>query len=48
VDWADRKVRVDLNTEAIRNSPEYDLSVALNREFELVLYDYYGWPKYWD
>jgi hypothetical protein len=48
VDWADRKMRVNLNTEAIRNSPEYDLSVPLNREFELVLHDYYGWPKYWE
>lgn len=48
VDWSDRKVSVDLSTEAIKNSPEYDLSVPLNREFEHVLHDYYGWPKYWE
>ena len=47
VHWADRKVSVDISTDALRNSPEYDLSVPLDREFELVLHDYYRWPKYW-
>jgi hypothetical protein len=48
VDWAGRKVHVDLDRESIQDSPEFDPSAPVNREYETVLYDYYGRPKYWD
>jgi uncharacterized protein YrrD len=48
IDWKERKVSVDLTTEQIKESPEYNPSVPVNREYELRLYDYYGRPKYWD
>jgi sporulation protein YlmC with PRC-barrel domain len=47
VSWAESKVSVDLDKEMIKNSPEFDPSAAVNREYELRLYDYYGRPKYW-
>ena len=48
VDWKENKVNVKLTTEQIKNSPEYDPSVPVNREYEERLYDFYGLPKFWD
>ncbi|MCF8129711.1 MAG: PRC-barrel domain containing protein [Deltaproteobacteria bacterium] len=47
VDWLEKAVKVDLNVEMVKNSPEYDPSEPINREYETVLYDYYGRPQYW-
>jgi hypothetical protein len=47
VDWARESVHVGLLRETIQNSPEYDPSLPVNREYEVRLYDYYGRPKYW-
>lgn len=47
IDWAEQEVEVDLHQETIENSPEYDPSAPVNREYEARLYDYYGRPKYW-
>jgi len=46
--WKDTKVSVDLPMELIKNSPEYDPSAPVNRQYEERLYDYYGRPKYWE
>ncbi|MDA3971437.1 MAG: PRC-barrel domain-containing protein [Desulfobulbaceae bacterium] len=48
IDWKENKVSVDLTVEAIKNSPEYDPSAPVNREYEVRLYDFYGRPKYWE
>ena len=48
VDWTEYKVTVDLTTEAVKNSPEYDPLAPVNREYEARLYDFYGRPKYWE
>lgn len=42
VDCMDRKVQVDLTADEVKNSPEYDPSDPVNREYEARLYDYYG------
>jgi hypothetical protein len=47
VDWLENKVYVNLGQEAVENSPEFDPSAPVNREYEIRLYDYYGRPKYW-
>jgi uncharacterized protein YrrD len=47
VSWAGSKVRVDLTREEIEGSPEFDPRAPINREYESVLYDYYGRPRYW-
>ena len=48
VDWYDSKVHVDLTCDAIKNSPEYDSSLPLDREYEARLYEAYRRPRYWD
>jgi uncharacterized protein YrrD len=48
IDFHDRRISIDLKQETIKNSPEYDPADPVNREYEQVLYDYYGRPKYWE
>jgi len=38
---------MDHSREEIKNSPEFDPAAPVNREYEEVLHDYYGRPKYW-
>lgn len=47
VDWEDKRVQVSLSRDTIENSPDFDPSAHVNREYEVRLYDYYGRPKYW-
>jgi hypothetical protein len=47
IDWEDAKVYADYPKDIIRNGPEYDPEVEIDRDFENRLYDYYGRPKYW-
>lgn len=47
VSWVERKVHVDLGHETIKNGPEFNPSMPVNREYEVRLYDYYGRPYYW-
>jgi hypothetical protein len=47
VSWTDSTVHVDLSRDQIKNSPEYDPSVPIDRTYEADLYEYYGRPKYW-
>lgn len=42
-----RDIFIGLTQEAIRFSPEFDSSLPVNRQYEEVLYDYHGKPKYW-
>ena len=42
VDWLNRSTRVDLTTEQVEKSPEYDPSAPINKELEEQFYDYYG------
>lgn len=45
--WEESKVYVDLPKEMIKNSPKYDPSIPVSREYEIALYEYYCRPKYW-
>jgi hypothetical protein len=47
ISWAEKSVSVDVTREIVKNSPEFDPALPINREQEEVLYDYYGRPKYW-
>jgi hypothetical protein len=47
IDWATQRVEVGLSREMVESSPMYDPNAPVNREYEEVLYDYYGRPKYW-
>lgn len=48
VDWANSTIELSLTTEQVRESPQYDASEPINRDYEDRLYDYYGRPKYWE
>lgn len=47
VDWGRSSVVMKISSEQIKNSPEYDQSVQLTREYEKTIFDYYGFPYYW-
>jgi hypothetical protein len=47
VSWNESKVFVDLTKGAIEQSPEYDESALISREYETSLHGHYGRPGYW-
>jgi hypothetical protein len=47
ISWSDSEVVVNVPSETIKNSPKFDPSEPVNRDYETTLYDYYGRPKYW-
>lgn len=42
VSWEERKVHMNIPRDAIKSSPEWDASAAVNREYEARLQDHYG------
>lgn len=48
ISWEERVVHLGLTRAAIKNSPAWVPSAAVNREYEARLYNYYGHPVYWD
>jgi len=48
VSWDESKVFVGLSRETIKQFPEYNEAVLLNREYESGLYRHYNRPGYWD
>jgi uncharacterized protein YrrD len=47
ISWAKQTVKLNMSRASVKNSPEFDPSAPVNREYETRLYDYYGRPKYW-
>jgi hypothetical protein len=47
ISWNDRKVYVDLTRDQIKNGPEYDPTIAVNRAYEERLHGHYGYAPYW-
>src|SRR5436309_992469 len=47
VTWTDSTVYIDLSREAIKNSPEYDQSAPVSRDYEKSLYEHYRRSGYW-
>lgn len=45
--WNESLLHVDMTREQIKNSPEYDPSGHVQREYEMKLHDHYGQPGYW-
>lgn len=45
IKWSEEKVFIGLSRDLIKDSPEYDPSEPINREYEIRLYDYYGRPQ---
>lgn len=47
ISWSESKIYIDIPKDDVKNSPAFDPSAPVNREYEIRLYDYYGRPKYW-
>lgn len=47
ISWEEKKISLGLDREFVKNSPEFDSDKDISREFETLLYDYYGRSKYW-
>lgn len=47
VGWRERNVLVDLPRRKTKNSPEYDDTAPIEREYEERLHEYYGENGYW-
>lgn len=45
IDWAERRVHVELTRALIRGAPPYDPTQPVNRAYEERLYDHYGRPR---
>jgi hypothetical protein len=48
IDWAQRKVFTSLNRDSVKNSPEYDRSALLDRQYEKMLHDAHQRGGYWE
>jgi len=48
LDWSEKKLWVDLTTESIKNSPEYNPLAPIDRQYERALHDHYGQRFYWE
>lgn len=47
VDWAERRVHVNLTRHAIETSPEFDPARPIERGYEDALHGHYGKTRYW-
>jgi hypothetical protein len=45
--WLEREIEVDLDKEAVRDSPEYDFEGVVDREYEEILHQHYRRRGYW-
>ncbi len=48
IHWSESDVYVDLARAAIENSPEYEPTKSIDREFEILLHQHYGRKGYWE
>jgi len=42
IEWDEEKVYVNLSQESIKNSPEFDSTQQIGKEYESKLLNYYG------
>jgi sporulation protein YlmC with PRC-barrel domain len=47
VDWNTREIHVDMSRDAVKESPEYDPTIELTRDYEEQLHGHYRRPAYW-
>ncbi len=46
--WSESELYLKLTKDEIKNSPEYDPSKPVEREYENRVHEYYGKRKYWE
>ena len=45
--WSDKTVKLNLTRQAIKDAPQYDPAITVNRDREALLYKHYDRPGYW-
>ena len=48
IDWITRTVKVRLNKEQVKGSPNFDTDKPISRQHEMEFLSYYGYPDYWN
>lgn len=48
ISWTEKEIDIGLKVETVNNSPAYDPTQPLDREFESRLYRHYGKNEYWE
>ncbi len=48
INWNESKMHICMPKQSIQNSPKYDFTIPINREYEDKLYEHYDRPKHWD
>jgi hypothetical protein len=48
VNWGEKKLQVDLTTESVKESPEYETLGTIDRKYECALHEHYGRRGYWE
>ncbi len=46
-DWDSKHLRVSLNRDQVKNSPDIDFDMPVSRQHEMAYADYYSYPYYW-
>lgn len=46
-DWESRTLTADLTREQVESSPPLERDAPVDRQHEIDLHQYYGWPYYW-
>jgi hypothetical protein len=47
VDWEKKIIPVSLTSDQVRRSPDIASTKPVNRQQEIALREYYGWPAHW-
>lgn len=47
-DWDNKTLAVRLSRQQVQDSPDVDSAKPVSRQQETALYDYYGYPYYWN
>ncbi|ACK51274.1 PRC-barrel domain protein [Methylocella silvestris BL2] len=47
IDWADRRISIDITRAQVKSSPPCDSIEMVDEAYERMLHGHYGWPGYW-
>lgn len=47
-DWRSQMFLVNLTKDQVRHSPDIDTEKSVSRQHEVILHEYYQWPRYWE
>jgi hypothetical protein len=48
IDWEQKRIRMDISADQVKQAPEWKPGEPVDRAFEERVYDHYGRPRYWE